>query len=348
MAASLANVVDRSEPTEDVLDADRTASPKSRPPLTGLSTVEHMAGMRGGARGREALRGISHGRLGGVKFGLNYNTGFAGTDPVNLQAVANHADELGFESFYVPEHVALYVGARVGDVVFAPDVPIADPLECLAFVAASTRTILLGTGVLLLPFHHPVVLAKRLATIDVLSGGRMRLLTIGVSSLPGEAAAVGVDFRTRGRRADEAIDVMRALWAGDATGTSFDGEFYSFENVTSYPKPLEMLPIHVGGSSAAAARRAGRQGDGFFPGGRLTPAERLALIELMRETATAEGRDPKVLEYTRWGSIDMEPRSVDAYAAQGVDRLVVSTTSIDLDEQLRQLDAFADRHNLRH
>ena len=131
----------------------------------------------------------------------------------------------------------------------APDLPIADPLECLAFVAASTTTILLGTGVLLLPFHHPVGLAKRLATIDVLSSGRMRLLTIGVGSLPGEAAAVGVDYATRGRRADEAIDVLRALWAGDAAGTSFDGEFYSFENVTSYPKPLQMLPIHVGGSS---------------------------------------------------------------------------------------------------
>jgi alkanesulfonate monooxygenase SsuD/methylene tetrahydromethanopterin reductase-like flavin-dependent oxidoreductase (luciferase family) len=192
-----------------------------------------------------------------------------------------------------------------------------------------------------------VGLAKRLATIDVLSSGRMRLLTIGVSSLPGEAAAVGVDYATRGRRADEAIDVLRALWAGDAAGTSFDGEFYSFENVTSYPKPLQMLPIHVGGSSAAAARRAGRRGDGFFSGGRLTPAERLALVELMHTAALAEGRDPEVLQYTRWGSIDMEPSGVEAYAAQGVDRLVVGTTSTDLNEQLRQLEAFATLHGLR-
>jgi alkanesulfonate monooxygenase SsuD/methylene tetrahydromethanopterin reductase-like flavin-dependent oxidoreductase (luciferase family) len=120
-----------------------------------------------------------------MKFGLSYNTAVAGTDPANLKAIARHADDLGFESFYVPEHVTLYPGARVGEVEFAPDLPIADPLERLAFVAASTTTILLGTGVLLLPFHHPVGLAKRLATIDVLSSGRMRLLTIGVSSLPG-------------------------------------------------------------------------------------------------------------------------------------------------------------------
>ena len=282
-----------------------------------------------------------------MKFGLIYNTAVAGTDPANLKAIARHADDLGFESFYVPEHVALYVGARVGDVEFSPDLPIADPLECLAFVAASTTTILLGTGVLLLPFHNPVMLAKRLATLDVLSGGRMRLLTIGVSSLPGEAAAVGVDYATRGRRADEAIDVLRALWAGDATGTSFAGEFYSFENVTSFPKPLRMLPIHVGGSSPAAARRAGRRGDGFFSGGRLTPAERLDQIELMRTTALAEGRDPEVLEYTRWGSIDMDRGDVEACAAQGVDRLVVGTTPTDLNGQLRQLEAFATLHGLR-
>ncbi|HEY1516574.1 MAG TPA: LLM class flavin-dependent oxidoreductase [Solirubrobacteraceae bacterium] len=117
----------------------------------------------------------------------------------------------------MPEHVALYPGAGFGELEFAPDMPIADPLGCLAFVAATTTTILLATGVLLLPFHHPVSLAKRLATIDVLSSGRMRLLTIGVSSLPGEAAAVGVDYPSRGRRADEAIDILRALWAGDAT-----------------------------------------------------------------------------------------------------------------------------------
>jgi probable F420-dependent oxidoreductase len=282
-----------------------------------------------------------------MRFGLSYNTAVTGTDPATLKAIARHADDLGFESFYAPEHVALYPGARVGEVEFPPDLPIADPLEMLAFVAASTTTILLGTGVLLLPFHHPVVLAKRLATLDVLSNGRMRLFTIGVSSLPGEAAAVGIDYTTRGRRADEAIDILRALWAGDATGTSFAGEFYSLENVTSYPKPLDMLPIHVGGSSAAAARRAGRRGDGFFSGGRLTPAERLAQIELMRATALTEGRDPEVLEYTRWGSIDLDRGDVEAYAAQGVDRLVVGTTSTDLNEQLRQLEAFATLHGLQ-
>jgi probable F420-dependent oxidoreductase len=282
-----------------------------------------------------------------VRFGIVYNTGVVGVDPDHLVAVARHAEAVGFESFYVPEHIALPPGARVGEVEFPPDLAVADPLDCLSFVAASTTTILLGTAVLLLPFHHPVPLAKRLATIDLLSRGRMRLLTVGVGALPGEAAAVGVDFSTRGRRADEAMDVLRALWDGDASGASRDGEFYSFDNVTSFPKPLGPLPIHVGGSSRAAARRAGRRGDGFFPGGWLLPAERLAQYRLMRETAEADGRDPDVLEYTRWGSLEVDPAGAAAYAAQGVDRLVVGLPPGDLDEQRSQLDDFARRHGLR-
>ena len=136
-----------------------------------------------------------------MKFGVSYNTGFLGSDPDRLIAVARHAEDCGFESFYVPEHIVLYPGAMLGRTPIPPALPFADPLEVLGFVAAATRRILLGTGVLLLPYHHPVVLAKRLATIDVLSKGRMRLLTVGLGTLPGEAAAAGVDFATRGRRA---------------------------------------------------------------------------------------------------------------------------------------------------
>src|SRR5215472_17785914 len=172
-----------------------------------------------------------------MKFGLMYSTGIYGTDPDQMIAVARHAEQQGFESFYTPEHIALYPGASVGPVTFPAATPVADPLECLAFVAAATMRILLGTGILLLPYHHPVVLAKRLATLDLLSKGRMRLFTVGVGALPGEAAAAGVDFATRGRRADEAIDALRLLWAGDDKGVSFDGEFFSFGGVWSFPKP---------------------------------------------------------------------------------------------------------------
>jgi probable F420-dependent oxidoreductase len=228
-----------------------------------------------------------------------YNTGYLGTDPAQLVAVARQAEACGFESFYVPEHVVLYPGATSGPYELPPSIPIIDPLDGLSFVAAATSTILLGTAVLLIPYHHPVVLAKRLATIDVLSGGRMRRFTVGVGSLPGEAAAVGVDFASRGRRADEAIDVLRLLWAGDDSGVSYTGEFFSFTNLCSFPKPhrASTLPIHIGGSSRAAARRAGMRGDGFFPGGALTSAQRTEQLTLARELATARGWE---LDYTRW------------------------------------------------
>jgi probable F420-dependent oxidoreductase len=283
-----------------------------------------------------------------VKFGLNYNTAYYGTDPGNIAAVARHAEECGFESFYVQEHIALYPGARGGGVEFPSSLAIADPLECLTFVAAATERILLGTAVLLLPYHHPVVLAKRLATIDLLSRGRMRLLTVGLGTLPGEAAAMGVDFAARGRRADEAIDVLRLLWEGDENGVSFDGEFFSFKDLCSFPKPCGTgtLPVHVGGSSVAAARRAGRRGDGYFPGGRLTAAERASRLEVMRMAAAEAARDPDALEYTRWGSIDVTAAAVESFARDGTTRLVLNTSSPDLAQQCAEISALAARVRL--
>jgi probable F420-dependent oxidoreductase len=284
-----------------------------------------------------------------VKFGLSYNTGFYGTDPDQMIGIARHAEACGFESFYVPEHIALYVGAMMGSIPIPPATPIADPLACLSFVAAATERIVLGTGVLLLPHHHPVPLAKQLATIDVLSKGRMRLLTVGVGALPGEAAAAGIDFSTRGRRADEAIDVLRLLWSGGEDGVTFDGEFFTFTDLCSFPQPLApgTLPVHIGGSSDAAARRAGLRGDGYFAGGRLTPQQRAGQLDLMRTTAADAGRDPDALECTRWGSIDATADEVASSAAQGITRLVVAPASTDEAEQRDQISAFADRHGLR-
>ncbi|MET7328495.1 LLM class F420-dependent oxidoreductase [Nonomuraea sp. NPDC005650] len=282
-----------------------------------------------------------------MKFAISYSTA-DGLDPDRLVAFARDAEECGFEGLYLPEHVVLYPGATLGPFAFPPSLPYPDPLDCLAFVAAATRRILLGTAVLLLPYHHPVVLAKRLATIDVLSKGRMRLLTVGLGTLPGEARAIGVDFGTRGRRTDEAIDVLRLLWEGDEKGVSFDGEFFGFDDVTSYPKPHSAthLPIHIGGSSRVAARRAGRRGDGYFPGGRLTPEERATQWELARTAAAEAGRDPGALEYTRWGSIDLSAEQVEALAAQGVTRLVVSPASAEPEQQRAEMSAFAERFAL--
>ncbi|MDR8411889.1 TIGR03619 family F420-dependent LLM class oxidoreductase [Nonomuraea sp. 3-1Str] len=283
-----------------------------------------------------------------MRFAISYSTAHSGVDPDAIAAFARHAEECGFEALYVPEHVALYPGAKLGPWEIPPTLPFADPLDTLTFVAAATSRILLGTGVLLLPYHHPVTLAKRLATIDLLSRGRMRLLTVGIGALPGEARAVGVDFGTRGRRADEAIDVLRLLWEGGEEGVSHAGEFFAFENLCSFPKPSggAGLPIHVGGSSRAAARRAGQRGDGYFPGGALTRAERAAQWELVRSSAAEAGRDPDALEQTRWGTIDMTGDRVEELAAQGVTRLVISTSTPDVDGQREEMSAFARRFSL--
>lgn len=283
-----------------------------------------------------------------MKFAISYSTPYYGVDPDRIVAYAQHAEDCGFESLYLPEHIVLYPGARYGLTELPPSLPYADPLDCLSFVAAATQRILLGTGVLLLPYHHPVILAKRLATIDVLSRGRMRLLTVGLGTLPGEARAMGVDFSTRGRRADEAIDVMRLLWAGGEDGVSFDGEFFSFEKLSSFPKPYQVthLPIHIGGSSRAAARRAGRRGDGYFPGGALDEDERAIQMELARSSAIEAGRSPETLEYTRWGSINMTVEQVEAFAEQGVTRILVGATATEPDQQRDEMSAFAQRFAL--
>jgi len=272
-----------------------------------------------------------------MRFAVSYSTPHFVAEPTRLIDYARHAEDCGFEGLYLPEHIATQPGVRLGAMEFPADLPFADPLDCLAFVAAATSRLLLGTGVLLLPYHHPVVLAKRLATLDVLSGGRMRLLTVGVGALPHEAMAAGVDFGTRGRRADEAIDVLRLLWSGGPV--SYHGEFFDFTDLCSYPRPLADLPIHIGGSSMAAARRAAARGDGWFPGGMLPPDERARQLEVVRSSG-------RVHDYTRWGSIELTPEQVERYAQQGVTRLVVAPTTDDPAGQRAQLSAFAARFGL--
>src|ERR1700677_4835866 len=194
-------------------------------------------------------------------------------DPRWMVAFTRHLEASGFESIVVVEHTVLatrydsvYPYDPSGRVELAADCPVPDPLDLLSFLAGHTDRIGLATGVLVLPNHHPVVLAKRVATVDAFSGGRIRLC-VGVGWLKEEVEACGVEFDSRGRRADEQIAVLRALWADQPQGASYHGNFFNFDNAMSYPKPIagERLPIHIGGHSRTGARRAGRFGDGFQP-----------------------------------------------------------------------------------
>src|ERR1700742_4730755 len=186
-------------------------------------------------------------------------------DPDWMVAFARHLELCGFESIVVVEHTVLvtrydsvYPYDSSGRVGLAADGPIPDPLDLLAFLAGHTSRLGLATGVLVLPNHHPVVLAKRAATVDALSGGRLRLC-VGVGWLREEIQACGTEFETRGRRADEQLAVLRALWDQQRDGVTHHGEFFEFANVVCSPKPVtgHNLPVHIGGHSKAAARGGG-------------------------------------------------------------------------------------------
>ncbi|HEY2501861.1 MAG TPA: LLM class F420-dependent oxidoreductase [Mycobacterium sp.] len=276
-------------------------------------------------------------------------------DPGWMVSFATHLERCGFESIVVVEHTVLvtrydsvYPYDSSGRVGLAADCLIPDPLDLLAFLAGHTSRLGLATGVLVLPNHHPVVLAKRAATVDALSGGRLRLC-VGVGWLKEELEACGVAFDSRGRRADEQLAVLRALWADQPRGASYRGEFFSFDDVMCYPKPVagERLPIHIGGHSSAAARRAGRFGDGFQPLG--VAGQKLAsLIALMREDAASAGRDPAGLEVSLGHTVtkidaDRARRLID----QGADRIVLAMPpTTDIEQANDILSACAQRLSL--
>jgi probable F420-dependent oxidoreductase len=276
-------------------------------------------------------------------------------DPRWMAAFAQHLEACGFESLVAVEHTVLatrydsvYPYDPSGRVELAADCPVPDPLDLLSYLAAHTGRLGLATGVLVLPNHHPVVLAKRAATVDALSGGRLRLC-VGVGWLREEIEACGAEFESRGRRADEQLAVLRALWDDRPDGVTHRGEFFQFENAVCSPKPIagQHLPVHIGGHSKAAARRAGRFGDGFQPLG-VTGAQLDALLSLMRNEAAAVGRDPASIEVSLGHSVTkVDSERAERLAAQGADRLVLAMPPItDLDQAKDELSACAQRLSL--
>jgi probable F420-dependent oxidoreductase len=276
-------------------------------------------------------------------------------DPRWMAAFARHVEACGFESIVAVEHTVLatrydsvYPYDPSGRVELASDCPVPDPLDLLAFLAAHTDRLGLSTGVLVLPNHHPVVLAKRAATVDALSGGRLRLC-VGVGWLREEIEACGTAFESRGRRADEQLAVLRALWDPQPDGITHHGEFFEFANVVCSPKPVagKHLPVHIGGHSKAAARRAGRFGDGFQPLG-VAGSQLEALLGLMRDEAAAAGRDPADIEVSLGHSVTkVDTERAERLVAHGADRLVLAMPpTADLEQARDELSACAQRLSL--
>lgn len=255
--------------------------------------------------------------------------------PVETIRLAQLAEELGYDSWWAGEHVVLPDPADPAQPL-APQDAILDPLVHLAFVAAVTTTLELGTGIIILPQRNPVVLAKEVASLDVLSGGRLHL-GVAAGYLAGEMEAVGVPMSERGARTDEYLDAMRALWSTPAQ--PYDGKFVSFSGVEAFPKPVAVggPRLVIGGHGRPALRRAVTRGHGWY-GADIDPTATAAILQQLREVANEVERPaalgPLDISITPVDLVDAA--TVDAYAEIGVDRLIVYPRPADDAAQVEQ------------
>lgn len=219
---------------------------------------------------------------------------------LGIPEMARTLEAAGCQSLWVSDHVVLprtieshYPFAADGRATWPTDAPFVDAVVALGLIAGATRTADFGTAVLVLPLRHPVVLAKQLASLDALSGGRLRL-GVGAGWLREEFDALGVPFDTRGKRFVEWIRLLRACWTGFPPAVH--GEHYDLPaDVVCLPTPARPVPVLVGGHSPVALRRAGSLGDGWLAQqslDALDPAELAAGAQAARDAATAAGRDP--------------------------------------------------------
>jgi probable F420-dependent oxidoreductase len=260
--------------------------------------------------------------MGAVKFGIAFANIGPNIEPDRACDLARSAEAAGFESIWTADHIVVTAGYRStypydpsGRLPSGEDAPFPESLIWLAYVARATTTIRLATGILILPERNPVVLAKELATLDHLSSGRVTL-GVGIGWLKEEFEAIGVPYERRGERLEESVAAMRVLWTQECA--SFEGTTVRFKDVYLRPQPRAgTIPIHIGGHSEIAARRAGRIGNGFFPFG-VDRGQLPHLLGIMRAAAEEAGRDPSSIEVTVSSYVSAE----DAAAAADVAELV--------------------------
>ena len=263
-----------------------------------------------------------------MKVGLAFASSAAIDGTATLE-ICRRAEAVGFESLWGGEHVIIpdeiyskYPYTEDGKIPAEPDTPIPDPLIWLAFAAAAAPTLRLGTCILIVPQRNPLVLAKELATLDQLSGGRVEL-GLGVGWLKEEFEALGVPWERRGARNDEYIEAMKALWQGPHA--EFHGDFVDFPPVTCSPRPVNgSIPIVVGGDTERAIARAGKIADGYFPGeGNIDRLKEL--ITRVKHSTESNDRDPNSVKISAiFGTQMMNPEAgVEEMRNAGVDRIMV-------------------------
>lgn len=292
-----------------------------------------------------------------MKYGIQLAGGAAVSQRAALKKVAAAAEALGFDSVLIGDHIVIpkkitspwpydeYVGGKTPYAVYT-DMVWFDPFDTMAFLAAVTERVRLGISVVIVPYRHPFDVARRVATIDVLSGGRF-VLGVGVGWLEDEFRLLGIPFAKRGARTREYVAMMQALWTQDAP--RFSGDFVELhEDVNVLPRPIQKPhpPIWVGGESTPALRRVAAFGNGWHCG--LVLPERIpGLLDRIRALMDEAGRDFSELEITALAASDRtRAHEIDAYRTAGVDVLYMLPLSDDAEAVIDEMHGFADRMGL--
>jgi probable F420-dependent oxidoreductase len=257
-----------------------------------------------------------------MKFGLfGINMGPL-SDPDASVEVAQTAEAAGFESIWAGEHVVL-PDPQVAPSPLPPTYPMSDPNIVFAYLAAHTQRLLMGTGIIILPQRNPLVLAKEMASLDVVSKGRL-IFGVGIGYLKAEFDALGIPFDDKGPRTLEYLDAMRAIWNED--NPAYHGQFADFEGVKAYPRPVQAggPPVVFGGHVPAAYRRTVSHGNGWYGFGLDLDATRGCLAGL--RAAEQQVQRPAALgkieiSVTPFGNIDLD--KAKRYAEAGVERLIL-------------------------
>ena len=279
-----------------------------------------------------------------MKVGAFVPVGTLNANPDFVSVLGPALEERGFESVWLAEHVVLfddyqskYPYAEDGRFPGGGDAGLLEPLTALAYVAATTTTLRLGSGICLVAQRNPVYTAKQVADVDVLSGGRVDF-GVGIGWLREEFEAVAMPFEHRAARANEHLEVMKALWTDEVS--TFDGRYYQLPECRMYPKPVQRPhpPIHVGGESDGALRRVAQLGQGWY-GFNRTPDEVPEALERLDRALEAEGRtrdDIEVSVCPYFKALDGD--SIKRYAELGVDRVITVVFAFDRDGLLRAAD----------
>ncbi len=292
-----------------------------------------------------------------MKFGIRIPPPQMGpiADPEFVVRYAQLVEQLGFESLWTIDHAVMhmeydsrYPYKTTGRTPLPADSNMPDPLIMMALLAGVTERIRLGTSMLILPQRHPIILAKEVATLDQYARGRITL-GVGVGWVKEEVEVMKQDFHDRGRRANEWIEVLKALWTEGVS--EYQGDYFQFEGVISNPKPAQPggVPLMIGGHSEAAARRAGRYGDEFYPHWSTRGPDKAELERLMpivMESAERAGRPANAVGLTLTSTSDAKTalETAELCAELGAERVVVLPPKGELDGALPdELERFRDQ-----